>query len=464
MDFSFSSYLQETLRTISRRDMDDAILACSCKGLENLVDRADELLKLADQQLHVFPFKEVKPCWFRLFTDASIVKAIKIMEKEIASHETCLNPCAAWIDEVVGTLDMAILMAGALGREEMIHELLTRLQGYVHGANDGRPSKRRKSNPSTNTGSDSDLLFTQAISVPKLKHPVRTLTSPSLECFSRWLGKERQPVLLHNTLDHWPAVERWKSSAYWRENTFDGRRLVPVEIGRSYVDDEWGQKIMPFQHFLVHYILSSDSKAPGYLAQHDLFRQLPALSADIATPDYCYLDAPNPEADTPLAVKGQASSPSTRKIGSITPNHRHEDSAEDQEVQRNIWFGPAWTITPLHHDPYHNILCQVVGTKYIRLFSPHESHRLRPMSKTTPAPHQPDDQTGQTIDMSNTSSIDFAAMELSPDEDWEDTYPGIGEVPYLECLLSAGEALYIPVGWWHYVRSCSVGISVSYWW
>ena len=139
--------------------------------------------------------------------------------------------------------------------------------------------------------------------------------------------------------------------------------------------------------------------------------------------------------------------------------------------QRNAWFGPPGTITPLHTDPYHNLLVQVVGRKYVRLYSPYETDALRPRGK----------ESG--VEMGNTSLIDVGVVEgWDPDPESEsdphtdevvvgddnqtraDMVREFKSVPYLECILEPGETLYIPIGWWHYVRGLSVSFSVSFWW
>jgi lysine-specific demethylase 8 len=73
-------------------------------------------------------------------------------------------------------------------------------------------------------------------------------------------------------------------------------------------------------------------------------------------------------------------------------------------------------------------------------------------------------KNGNLIDMSNTSEVDIAAIELSPAEDWDEKWPGFQNAEYVEAILHEGECLHIPVGWWHYVRGLRAGISVSFWW
>ena len=67
---------------------------------------------------------------------------------------------------------------------------------------------------------------------------------------------------------------------------------------------------------------SSDETSTGYLAQHPLFDQIPALRGDICLPDYTSL-------------------------------------GEGELQSINAWLGPAGTVTPLHYDPHHNLLSQV---------------------------------------------------------------------------------------------------------
>ncbi|KAJ1467286.1 hypothetical protein T484DRAFT_1859296 [Baffinella frigidus] len=43
-------------------------------------------------------------------------------------------------------------------------------------------------------------------------------------------------------------------------------------------------------------------------------------------------------------------------------------------------------------------------------------------------------------------------------------FPLFEKVPFYECVGEAGESLYIPEGFWHYVRFLDNSFSVSFWW
>uniref|UniRef100_A0A2K5CPE7 Bifunctional peptidase and arginyl-hydroxylase JMJD5 n=1 Tax=Aotus nancymaae TaxID=37293 RepID=A0A2K5CPE7_AOTNA len=185
-----------------------------------------------------------------------------------------------------------------------------------------------------------------------------------------------------------------------------GCRTVPVEVGSRYTDEEWSQTLMTVNEFISKYIVN-EPRDVGYLAQHQLFDQIPELKQDISIPDYCSLG-----------------------------------NGEEEEITINAWFGPQGTVSPLHQDPQHNFLVQVMGRKYIRLYSPQESGALYPHD---------------THLLHNTSQVDVENPDL-------EKFPKFAKAPFESCILSPGEVLFIPVKHWHYVRALDLSFSVSFWW
>ncbi|XP_016989230.1 bifunctional peptidase and arginyl-hydroxylase JMJD5 [Drosophila rhopaloa] len=235
------------------------------------------------------------------------------------------------------------------------------------------------------------------------------LEAPSLEEFQTKCFQAGQPTLLLNTIQHWPALDKWMNLNYLLQVA--GNRTVPIEIGSNYASDEWSQQLVKIRDFLSRQFGGDTNKTNQeieYLAQHELFSQIPALKKDISIPDYCSISKENP----PEAVDIKA------------------------------WLGPAGTISPMHYDPKHNLLCQVFGAKRIILAAPSDTDNLYPHESEF---------------LSNTSQIDAAHLDL-------DSYPLLEKVKFYELLLQPGDCLYMPPKWWHYVRSEAPSFSVSFWW
>lgn len=526
----------------------DPLSACfngDFSALSDLLRKSpDEALKLADENLRVFPYKDVSDCWKRLYVDASIVKACQIIQR-LLSESPCsdeeeddetdgiqqqerqeiqyaehFDPDSPWLDMVVCILDNALILAGGIGRADVISSLFNSLSALTplrYSIDDNAE------NPHVANHLSTDAMFPKlGTQLPSLTRPIPRISARNFpfESFVDHVMKARTPIVITDAITHWPALSRWPSRKYWMSKTFDGRRLVPVELGRSYTDEGWGQKIMPFGDFArVHIWGGSRSTDPttdendhlqeeetsddetdhdtGYLAQHDLLSQIPSLRNDISIPDYCYVEAPAPEPGTPLYEKSKvADKPRTSVSGdrsqgqSQGQDHNQDNVCDGNLIEPliNTWLGPSGTISPLHHDPYHNILTQVVGTKYLRLYSPHSpASQIHPrgyesMNKSAQSDID-DDQIGPTdivepeskqnveekIDMSNTSKVDIATIQSLPatpenKKVWEKLWPGFLDLDYVETVLKEGECLYIPIGWWHYVKGLEGGVSVSFWW
>lgn len=415
--------------------------------------RLSDLLSVADAKFLAFRFEILPSCWRELYTYVRILSfhlAVLLSRLRRGLRD---NEASGEVDELVRELDMALIVAGAGSRwgrgvVNSLLELLERAWEAESRDKGGRGPKRLKYTRESSPSPGASASFSEETTFePPVTNPIPRLDGLSMDAFQNYIDPSTNPhgvfpAVFTDLTSDWPALTShpWRKPSYLLSRTFGGRRYVPVEIGRSYVDADWGQKLLPFRTFLASYIdpsldhngePASADQRKGYLAQHDLFTQIPSLRNDVLLPDYLWT--------TP-------------------PPHPVPDKNKDHVAapQLNAWLGPAGTITPLHTDAMHNLLCQVVGRKYVRLYLP-ECAAMCPRG------------VEGGVDMTNTSRVDVGVVEGWDEgaEDGDITGEEAAEfkrAEYWDFVLEPGDTLYIPVGWWHYVRSLSVSFSVSFWW
>lgn len=233
----------------------------------------------------------------------------------------------------------------------------------------------------------------------------------------RTAGTGERPCILLDGMEGWPALQ-WNVE-YLRERF--GHMDVPVEISegkadyRSMFDASFEAKrgkfeagcLMKLDEYLHWFLIGKDAQkmnVRGYIAQCRLGDYLPELLEGVQTPSI--------------------------------------DEVKTRLHEINFWLGPQGTETPLHRDPYLNLLCQIFGEKYVRLYDSKYSMEMYPF------------QNGL---LRNTSQVDVE----NPDKH---LHPQFELNPYWEGIIGPGEMLYIPQRWWHYVQSRTVSFSVNFWW
>lgn len=209
-----------------------------------------------------------------------------------------------------------------------------------------------------------------------------------------------RPAKLTGLIDHWPALSRWNLDYF---AAMAGDRVVEAQVQR-------------------------DSAADYELAKDNHRRQLRfAELVEWLRPDEpsndVYLTAYN------SGTNAVALAPLWKDIADVAILERRGDS------DGFFWLGPRGTLTPWHHDLTNNLLVQVMGEKRVRMSPPWAWARMR----------------------NSTHCFSDWGNEPMPAGPGDAEHP-----PVIECVIGPGEAIFLPVGWWHQVEALSLSASVSF--
>lgn len=221
---------------------------------------------------------------------------------------------------------------------------------------------------------------------------------PSADEFRDRYWSTGLPVVVTDLVTRWPAFGRWGSRDFAARF---GEEIIEACVGRHEHDDpdpEW----RPLRREMTVAELVRRIEAPPpdndvYVTTNNATLRRPAFAA--------LLD----EIAVPPEMFGPKLDP----------------------ARMGLWFGPAGTHTTMHHDHANAILCQVLGRKRVRL-APPDSLAMLDGSRGVYNRRDP----GDVID--------------------EDLVADLIEID-----LRAGEALFLPIGWWHQVDALETSISVS---
>ena len=245
-------------------------------------------------------------------------------------------------------------------------------------------------------------------SLSKLEHrapygkQVDVVRGLSADDFYRDYFFRNRPVVLQGVADHWQAMQLW-SPEYFGSRFGDAE--VEVVTGReSDPNHEYNlverKKQMTMREY-ARMVVEAGETNDFYLTAQNLLMVRPEFQEL-----YAHIDGLNGYLDE------------NRFKGYV-----------------RVWFGPKGTVTRLHHDATPVLLAQVHGRKQVKLISP---MHLRNVSTD-----------GAWLSKMEIENLDYAK------------YPAMRNVDILETTIGPGDLLFIPIGWWHWVKSLDVAISIS---
>lgn len=277
---------------------------------------------------------------------------------------------------------------------------------------------------------------------------VQVLPDATIETFRKHAFEPAQPALLpkgsHADI---PAASTWflqperageaakLNSKYLADY---GQVLLPLEITNN---GEFA-RIENSLAFFLEFVYQSDS---AWLLQQSRIRHSDSPpSAYTQTTARIYI-AQASLADLPREMRADLPTPElVLKTG------------KGDVYDSSMWLGQAPTYTPLHRDPNPNLFVQLAGKKLVRLYAPRTGNAV--FSKV-----QEMIGGSASATMRGEEMMQGQEKELLEEEVWGDADDAVDGAWQAE--LDAGDAMFIPKGWWHSIKGVgeSINGSVNWW-
>lgn len=230
-----------------------SLRTCSCP--ERTACLLDDLVDLAWERLHSGVWSRVDSVWRDLYAWSTLA----LVTSRLAA--AALEDPAPLVELV----DLALVL-GAEAFRSRLEDLMEALEREME-------LWRRKKVE----------LCRRVDEAPRMAAEVDEFSSelyPTLEEFLDSMKAEK-PLVIRGLVKDWPAL-RWNEDMEMLVESI-AHRVVPVEIGSKYTDRNWAQRMMTIEQFATRF-LRDDAIEQGYIAQHDLFRQIKALRNQISIP------------------------------------------------------------------------------------------------------------------------------------------------------------------------------------
>ncbi|MHA4835255.1 cupin-like domain-containing protein [Sphingopyxis sp. MSC1_008] len=216
--------------------------------------------------------------------------------------------------------------------------------------------------------------------------------------FYRHYYDANRPAKLMGIVDHWPALARW-SLDHFAAAAGDAMVEAQVERDPDYeLAKDDHRRLVRFAE-LIDWLRKDEASNDIYLTAYNSGTNAAAL-------------APLWGDMAPIA---------------LLDGTRTRDGF--------FWLGPKGTLTPWHHDLTNNLLVQVIGRKRVRMAPPWAFARMR----------------------NSRHCFSDWGNEALPAGDGDSAVP-----PVLETVIGPGEAIFLPVGWWHQVEALDLSASMSF--